>query len=68
MGADAPVLEGSETIGSNINDAITHTCCLTVKESIARNGNTIVVTVGVPLGQAMETNLIKARMVNEKDV
>ena len=133
-------LEGSEHIGSNINDAITHTCCSTaedlgatailtttlsghtarmisrfhpacpvaalttrekvrrqmglywgvqpyltgeisstdrifslcaevaVKEGIAKDGDTIVITAGVPLGQAVETNLIKAHIINEKDV
>ena len=133
-------LEGPEAIASNINDAITHACCLTakdlnaaailtttlsghtarmisrfhpacpiaalttrekvrrqmglywgvqpfltgeisstdrifslcaevaVKEGLARNGDTIVVTAGVPLGQAVETNLIKAHVINEKDV
>ena len=133
-------LEGSEAIGSNINDAITHACCLTardlnaaailtttlsghtarmisrfhpaclvaalttrekvrrqmglywgvqpfltgeisstdrifslcaevaVKEGIAKNGDTVVVTAGVPLGQAVETNLIKAHVISEKDV
>ena len=130
-------LEGEDTINSNINDAITHTCCLTakdlgaaailtttlsghtarmisrfhpacpvaalttrekvrrqmglywgvqpyltgeitstdrifslcaevaVKEGIAKNGDTIVVTAGVPLGQAVETNLIKAHVIHE---
>ena len=133
-------LEGPEIVASNINDAITHACCLTakdlnaaailtttlsghtarmisrfhpacpiaalttrekvrrqmglywgvqpfltgeisstdrifslcaevaVKEGIAGNGDTIVVTAGVPLGQAVETNLIKAHVINEKDV
>ena len=133
-------LEGSDTVNANINDATTHTCCLTardlsaaailtttlsghtarmisrfhpacpvaalttrekvrrqmnlywgvqpyltgeisstdrifslcaevaVKEGIAKNGDTIVITAGVPLGQAVETNLIKAHVINEKDV
>ena len=133
-------LEDSKTISPNINDAITHACCLTardlsaaailtttlsghtarmisrfhpaclvaalttrekvrrqmglywgvqpfltgeisstdrifslcaevaVKEGIARNGDTIVITAGVPLGHAVETNLIKAHVINEKDV
>ena len=133
-------MEDSDTIGSNINNAITHACCLTakdlnavailattlsghtaqmisrfhpacpiaalttrervrrqmglywgvqpfltgeisstdrifslcaevaLKEGIARNGDTIVITAGVPLGQAVETNLIKAHVVNEMDV
>ena len=133
-------LEGSEYIGPNINDAITHACCSTaedlgatailattlsghtarmisrfhpacpvaalttrekvrrqmglywgvqpfltgeinstdrifslcaevaVKEGIAKGGDTIVVTAGVPLGQAVETNLIKAHVIDEKDV
>ena len=133
-------LEGPETLQANINDAITHTCCLTakdlsaaailtttnsghtarmisrfhpacpiaaltmrekvrrqlnlcwgvqpyltgevtstdrifslcsevaVKEGIAKNGDTIVVTAGVPLGQAVETNLIKAHVIDESDL
>ena len=133
-------LEGPETIEPNINDAITHTCCLTakdlnavaittttlsghtarmisrfhpacpiaalttrekvrrqmnlywgvqpyltgeitstdrifslcsevaVKEGIAKSGDTIVVTAGVPLGQAVETNLIKAHVIDETDM
>ena len=132
-------LEGPETIEPNINDAITHTCCLTakdlnaaaittttlsghtarmisrfhpacpiaalttrekvrrqmnlywgvqpyltgeitstdrifslcaevaVKEGIAKNGDTIVVTAGVPLGQAVETNLIKAHVIDDEE-
>ena len=133
-------LEGPETLQANINDAITHTCCLTakdlsaaaittttnsghtarmisrfhpacpiaaltmrekvrrqlnlcwgvqpyltgevtstdrifslcsevaVKEGIAKQGDTIVITAGVPLGQAVETNLIKAHVVDESDL
>ena len=132
-------LEGPDTVAPNINDAITHACCLTardlgaaailattlsghtarmisrfhpacpvaalttrekvrrqmglywgvqpfltgeisstdrifslcaevaVKEGIAKDGDTIVVTAGVPLGQAVETNLIKAHTINEAD-
>ena len=132
-------LEGPDTIKSNINDAITHTCCLTakdlnavaittttnsghtarmisrfhpacpvaaltmrekvrrqlnlcwgvqpfltgevtstdrifslcaevaVKEGIAKPGDTIVITAGVPLGQAVETNLLKAHVIDESD-
>ena len=133
-------LEGPETLQANINDAITHTCCLTakdlgaaailtttnsghtarmisrfhpacpiaaltmrekvrrqlnlcwgvqpyltgevtstdrifslcaevaVKEGIAGQGDTIVITAGVPLGQAVETNLIKAHVIDESDL
>ena len=133
-------LEGPDTVKSNINDAMTHTCCLTakdlnaaaittttssghtarmisrfhpacpiaaltmrekvrrqlnlcwgvqpyltgevtstdrifslcaevaVKEGFARSGDTIVVTAGVPLGQAVETNLIKAHVIDEKNL
>ena len=39
-----------------------------MKEGIAKNGDTIVVTAGVPLGQAVETNLMKAHVINKKDV
>ena len=39
-----------------------------VKEGIAKNGDTIVITAGVPLGQSVETNLIKAHIIDDKDV
>ena len=133
-------LEGPDTIAPNINDAITHTCCLTakdlgaaailtttnsghtawmisrmhpacpvaaltmhekvrrqlalcwgvypyltgevnstdrifslcaevaLKEGIAKNGDTIVITAGVPLGQAVATNLIKAHVIEQADM
>ncbi len=133
-------LEGPETITPSINDAITHTCCLTakdlgavailtttlsghtarmisrfhpacpvaalttkekvrrqmglywgvqpyltgeitstdrifslcaevaVKEGIAKNGDIIVITAGVPLGQAVETNLVKAHIIDQTDM
>ena len=133
-------LEGPETVKPTINDAISHTCCLTakdlgaaaittttnsghtarmisrfhpscpiaaltmrekvrrqlalcwgvypyltgevtstdrifslcaevaLKEGIAKNGDTIVVTAGVPLGRAMETNLLKAHVIEEADL
>lgn len=49
-------------------DRIFSLCAETaVKEGIAKHGDTIVVTAGVPLGQAVETNLIKAHVINEKD-
>ena len=132
-------LADPDTLQSNINDAITHTCCLTaedlgaaaittttnsghtarmisrfrpacpiaaltmrekvrrqlnlcwgvqpfltgevtstdrifslcaevaVKEGIAKPGDTIVITAGVPLGQAVETNLLKAHVIDESD-
>ena len=133
-------LEGPETVNTNINDAITHTCCLTaedlgavaittttnsghtarmisrfhpacpiaaltmrekvrrqlnlcwgvqpfltgevtstdrifslcaevaVKEGIAKNGDTIVITAGVPLGQAVDTNLVKAHVIDTENL
>lgn len=133
-------LEGPETINTTINDAISHTCCLTakdlgavaittttnsghtarmisrfhpacpiaaltmrekvrrqlalcwgvypfltgevtstdrifslcaevaLKEGIARNGDIIVVTAGVPLGSAVETNLLKAHVIDKMDM
>ena len=132
-------LEGPETVKATINDAISHTCCLTakdlgavaittttssghtarmisrfhpdcpiaaltmrekvrrqlalcwgvspfltgevtstdrifslcaevaLKEGMAKNGDTIVVTAGVPLGRAVETNLLKAHVIDEMD-
>ena len=53
----------------NSTDRIFSLCAeVAVKEGIAKGGDTIVVTAGVPLGQAVETNLIKAHVIDEKDV
>ena len=41
---------------------------IAVKEKLAQNGDTIVITAGVPLGQAVATNLIKAHIIDESDM
>ena len=39
-----------------------------VKEKIAKNGDIIVITAGVPLGRSVATNLIKAHTIDEADM
>ena len=39
-----------------------------LKERLVQNGDTVVITAGVPLGRSGSTNLIKAQIVNEKDL
>ena len=39
-----------------------------VKEKIARNGDILVITAGVPLGRSVATNLIKAHVVDETEM
>ena len=41
---------------------------IAVKEGLASNGDTIVVTAGVPLGHSVATNLIKAHVIEEDDL
>ena len=41
---------------------------MALKERVAQNGDTIVVTAGVPLGQAVATNLIKAHVIDDRDL
>ncbi len=38
-----------------------------MKEGLAQNGDTIVITAGVPLGRSVATNLIKAHVIAEED-
>ena len=38
------------------------------KEGIAANGDTIVITAGVPLGLSVATNLIKAHVLDDSDL
>ena len=40
---------------------------IAVKEGLAQNGDTIVITAGVPLGRSVATNLIKAHVIAEED-
>ena len=55
-----PFLTGEVTS----TDRIFSLCAeVAVKEGIAKSGDTIVVTAGVPLGQAVETNLLKAHVI-----
>ena len=39
-----------------------------VKEKIAKNGDILVVTAGVPLGRSVATNLIKAHVVDDSEM
>ena len=53
----------------NSTDRIFSLCAeVALKEGIAKNGDTIVITAGVPLGQAVATNLIKAHVIEATDM
>ena len=39
-----------------------------LKEKLVRDGDTVVITAGVPLGRSGSTNLIKAQIVHEEDM
>ena len=38
------------------------------KEGLVKNGDTVVITAGVPLGKSGSTNLIKAQVIDEEDL
>ena len=60
-----PYLTGEVTS----TDRIFSLCAeVALKERIAKNGDIIVVTAGVPLGRAMETNLLKAHVIDETEL
>ncbi|MBR0283417.1 MAG: pyruvate kinase [Oscillibacter sp.] len=40
---------------------------IALKEGLAQNGDTVVITAGVPLGRSVATNLIKAHVISEED-
>jgi pyruvate kinase len=39
-----------------------------LKEGLVKNGDTVVITAGVPLGQSGSTNLIKAQVIHQEDM
>ena len=41
---------------------------IALKEKLAKHGDIIVITAGVPLGNTVATNLIKAHVVDEQDI
>jgi pyruvate kinase len=41
---------------------------IAVKEGLAQDGDTVVVTAGVPLGRSVATNLIKAHVIHEEEL
>ncbi len=58
-----PFLSGTvDTIDRLLNAAVE--CA--VKEGVAKVGDQVVITAGVPIGQSVPTNLIKAELIQEK--
>ena len=39
-----------------------------LKEKLVQDGDTVVITAGIPLGKSGSTNLIKAQIVHEEDM
>ena len=39
-----------------------------LKEGLVQNGDTVVITAGVPLGKSGSTNLIKAQIIDEENM
>ena len=60
-----PFLTGEVTS----TDRIFSMCAeVALKERLVQNGDTVVITAGVPLGRSGSTNLRKAQIVNEEDM
>ena len=50
----------------NSTDRIFSLCAeVALKEGLVQNGDTVVITAGVPLGKSGSTNLIKAQIIDE---
>ena len=41
---------------------------MALKEGLVHNGDTVVITAGVPLGKSGSTNLIKAQIIDEENM
>ena len=39
-----------------------------LKEGLVQNGDTVVITAGIPLGKSGSTNLIKAQVIDEESM
>ena len=60
-----PLLTGEVTSTDRI---LAMACQVAVREGLVRSGDTVVITAGVPLGRAGQTNLLKAHVIDEDDV
>ena len=60
-----PVLTGEVTSTDRI---MAMACEMAVKEGLVKKGDTVVITAGVPLGHASETNLLRAHVIDEDDL
>ena len=60
-----PVLTGEVTSTDRI---MAMACEVAVKEGLVKKGDTVVITAGVPLGRAGETNLLKAHIIEDDDL
>ena len=61
----APVLTGEVTSTDRI---MAMACEMALKENLVKKGDTVVITAGVPLGRAGETNLLKAHVIDDDDL
>ena len=53
----------------NSTDRIFSLCAETaLKEGLVRDGDTVVITAGVPLGRTGSTNLLKAHVIHSEDM
>lgn len=60
-----PFLTGEVTS----TDRIFSLCAeVALKEGVAKQGDTVVITAGVPLGRSVATNLIKAHVIDKEDL
>jgi len=49
----------------NSTDRIFYLCAeVALKEGLVQNGDTVVITAGVPLGRSGSTNLLKAHVID----
>ncbi len=60
-----PLLTGEVTSTDRI---LAMACQVAVREKIVKKGDTVVITAGVPLGRAGQTNLLKAHVIDEDDL
>ncbi len=60
-----PVLTGEVTSTDRI---LSMACQVAVREHLVKEGDTVVITAGVPIGRTGHTNLIKAHVIERNDV
>ena len=63
------VMFTDETDAQNVTEMVSIACSIIKEKKLAQSGDSIVITAGVPFGNAGSTNLLRiAKIIDDKDL